>query len=80
MKFNGVPIQVSNDLTKMDDMYFVVTEPTPVEVLALIVKELERDTTRLLNSNRRGDQSLGNTLSWCRSIAQAAIDRENQGK
>lgn len=46
-----------------------------LQTLETIYKELEDDTNRLLNSNRRGDQSLGTTLAFCRKEAKKAIDK-----
>lgn len=51
----------------------IAAAPDMLNALILISKELENDTMRLLNSNRRGDQSLGTTLAWCKKQAEEAI-------
>ena len=57
----------------------IAASPEMLKALEVILKELERDVMRLSNSLRRGDQSLGYTLSFCRARAIEAIAKASGG-
>jgi hypothetical protein len=59
--------------------HLIAAAPEMLETLEAIYKELDEPSWRLINSNRSGDQSLGNTLSWARALCEKAIAKARGG-